>query len=50
LLDQFVPPAWYAAIVQPVTLGLLGTLILALWLAHRQRAEAAILEIRIDAG
>lgn len=50
LLDRIVPPPWSTAVVQPVTLGLLATLLLALWLAHRQRAEPAILEIRIDSG
>lgn len=50
MLDQLVPPAWYVAVVQPATIGLLGTLVLALWLGHRQQAEAAILELRVDAG
>lgn len=50
MLDQLVPTDWYATVVQPATIGLLGTLVLALWLGHRQQAEAAILEIRVDAG
>lgn len=50
LLDQIVPAAWYPTVVQPITLGLLATLVLALWLGHRQPAEPAILQIRVDAG
>ncbi|MBN1773878.1 MAG: hypothetical protein JXB32_21635 [Deltaproteobacteria bacterium] len=50
MLEQLVPTAWYAAVVEPATVGLLGALLLALWLGHRQQAEPAILEIRVDAG